>query len=53
MYLFKDKLSIIVTGDPVEPPEEGATATASYNKWIELDNEAHAAIGLHVDERWI
>lgn len=52
MYLIKEKLWKIVTGQPKTRP--GAEATSAqleaYDDWLESDDTARAAIGLHVDD---
>lgn len=52
MYLIKEKLWKIVTSEPIEKPDPTANdeQQESYNKWLDQDDEARAAIGLHVDD---
>lgn len=52
MYLIKEKLWSIVTTEPMARPGSDATTTQleKYEDWVAKDNEARAAIGLHVEE---
>lgn len=61
MYLMKEKLWQIVTGEPVARPPTNTTTDqavlarretqqSQYDEWLIKDNEARAIIGLHVDE---